>query len=306
MSFMFIQAENPFISDTDSLRNAAGIMLNNFKDNPEVFFRNMGNSAILFGLKVLAALLIYLIGALLIKWIRAILNRSFERKGTEKTVASFVTSLVGVSMTVLLIVITVGTLGVNTSSLAALIAAGGMAIGMALSGTLQNFAGGVMILAFKPFKVGDFITAQGVSGTVTDVTIVNTLIKTVDGRVAVIPNGILSNGTIDNYSANSIRRVEWIVNIEYGSNSDKCMEVIEGILRSDMRILDRTTPGAADPVVMLASMEDSCIVFKARAWTGTADYWNVFFDVNKNLYDRLPAAGFPFAYPHMDITVKPK
>lgn len=305
MSFLLIQTDNAAMVDPDSLRNAAGIIINTMKEDPETFFRDLGNSAIMFGLKVLAALTIYLIGAILIKWVKSILNRSFERKGTEKTVASFVSSFTGVLMTVLLIVISIGTLGINTSSLAALLAAGGMAIGMALSGTLQNFAGGIMILAFKPFKVGDFINAQGFSGTVTNVTMVNTLIRTVDGRAVVIPNGVLSNGTIDNYSANPLRRVEWNVNVEYGSDSDKCMGVIESIVRGDKRTLDKTTPGAADPVVVLAAMNDSCIVFKARAWVLTADYWDVFFDVNKAIYDKLPAAGFPFAFPHMDVTVKP-
>ena len=159
--------------------------------------------AINFGIKVLVALLIYFIGAWLIKKIRNMLHRIFEKRKTEKAISSFVESLTSISLTVILIIITVGALGVNTTSLAALLAAGGMAIGMALSGTVQNFAGGIMILVFKPFKAGDFIeTENGYSGTVSDVNIFSTKLTTTDNRLIIIPNGSLSNGTINNYSQN--------------------------------------------------------------------------------------------------------
>ena len=162
--------------------------------------------AINFGIKVLVALLIYFIGAWLIKKIRNMLHRIFEKRKTEKAISSFVESLTSISLTVILIIITVGALGVNTTSLAALLAAGGMAIGMALSGTVQNFAGGIMILVFKPFKAGDFIeTENGYSGTVSDVNIFSTKLTTTDNRLIIIPNGSLSNGTINNYSQNMSR-----------------------------------------------------------------------------------------------------
>ena len=168
--------------------------------------------AINFGITVLVALLIYFIGAWLIKKIRNMLHRIFEKRKTEKAISSFVESLTSISLTVILIIITVGALGVNTTSLAALLAAGGMAIGMALSGTVQNFAGGIMILVFKPFKAGDFIeTENGYSGTVSDVNIFSTKLTTTDNRLIIIPNGSLSNGTINNYSQNKMRRVEWLV-----------------------------------------------------------------------------------------------
>ena len=162
------------------------------------------NSAIHFGIKVLIALLIYALGAWLIKKIRGMLRRIFERRKTEKAIASFVESLTSISLTIILVIITIGTLGVNTTSLAALLAAGGMAIGMALSGTVQNFAGGIMILVFKPFRAGDFIeTENGYSGTVSEVNIFSTKLTTTDNKLIIVPNGSLSNGTINNYSGNT-------------------------------------------------------------------------------------------------------
>ena len=261
------------------------------------------HNAITFGIKVVIALIIYIIGAWLIKRVKKLLLRIFERRDTERTLASFVSSLVSISMTVLLIIITVSTLGVDTTSLAALLAAGGMAIGMAMSGTVQNFAGGIMLLVFKPFKVGDFITAQGFSGTVTDVSIVSTKIVSTDNHIVVIPNGTLSNGNIDNYSTNPLRRVDLEISVAYGADADRCIETILDIVHGDKRIIDAQTPGAADPFVALSSLNASDITFVVRVWVHTPDYWNVRFDLNKSLYTQLPQQGFEFAYPHMDVTL---
>ena len=164
----------PVILPADSLRQVTETIIQKVQEDPNAFWTQLLHNAITFGIKVVIALIIYIIGAWLIKRVKKLLLRIFERRDTERTLASFVSSLVSISMTVLLIIITVSTLGVDTTSLAALLAAGGMAIGMAMSGTVQNFAGGIMLLVFKPFKVGDFITAQGFSGTVTDVSIVST------------------------------------------------------------------------------------------------------------------------------------
>ena len=257
-----------------------------------------------FGLKLLAAIVIDLVGAWIIKRIKNGLGKVFAKRNTEGTLASFITSLVSITLTVLLIVITIGTLGINTTSLAALLAAGGMAIGMALSGTEANFAGGLMLLVFKPFKAGDFICAQGYSGTVKEDTIVNTKIITTDNRVIVIPNGTLSNGNIDNYSALSLRRVDIEVGVEYGTDADKCMELLREIVKDDKRILDSKHRGAQDPFVALLSMNDSNVSFVVRVWVKSADYWPVKFELNKNIYDTLPKKGIDFAFPHMDVTIR--
>ena len=293
----------PVILPADSLRQVTETIIQKVQEDPNAFWTQLLHNAITFGIKVVIALIIYIIGAWLIKRVKKLLLRIFERRDTERTLASFVSSLVSISMTVLLIIITVSTLGVDTTSLAALLAAGGMAIGMAMSGTVQNFAGGIMLLVFKPFKVGDFITAQGFSGTVTDVSIVSTKIVSTDNHVVIIPNGTLSNGNIDNYSTNPLRRVDLEISVAYGADADRCIETILDIVHGDKRIIDAQTPGAADPFVALSSLNASDITFVVRVWVHTPDYWNVRFDLNKSLYTQLPQQGFEFAYPHMDVTL---
>lgn len=301
----FLQAEaGEIINVNDSLKAVTETIITQVKENPNEFLQNLLQSAIDFGLKVLAALAIYIIGAWIIKKIKAALTKLFEKRQTEGTLATFITSLVSITLTVLLVIITIGTLGINTTSLAALLAAGGMAIGMALSGTVSNFAGGLMILIFKPFKAGDFITAQGNTGTVISVSIVTTKLLTVDNRIIVIPNGALSNGNIDNYSALPLRRVDFDVNVAYNSDADKCTETILELLKEDSRILDSTTEGAADPFVAVSSLNSSDITFTVRVWVKSADYWGVKFDNNKKFYTELPKRGFNFAYPHMDVTIR--
>jgi small conductance mechanosensitive channel len=288
----------------DSIKVVADNMISQIKNDPSTFLHDLAQNAISFGLKLLAALLIYIIGAWVIRRVKKALGRMFERRQTEGTIATFTTSLVTIILTAILIVITIGTLGVNTTSIAALLAAGGMAIGMALSGTVSNFAGGIMILAFKPFKAGDFINAQGYSGTVQSVTIVNTKLLTTDNRIIVIPNGALSNGNIDNYSAMPLRRIDIEVNVEYGTNADKCIELLSEIIKQDPRVLDSNTDGAQDPFIALSSMNESNITFVTRSWVMSQDYWPVRFDLNKNIYTILPQKGIEFTYPHLNVNIK--
>lgn len=295
---------NVIISVNDSLKNAADTLLQKAKADPETFMHELGQHMLDFGLKLLAAFIIYFVGAWIIRRIKKGLNSVFLKRNTEKTLASFISSLVSITLTVLLIVIAISTLGINTTSLAALLAAGGMAIGMALSGTVSNFAGGIMILVFKPFKVGDFINAQGYSGTVQSVTIVNTKIITTDNRLIIIPNGALSNGNIDNFNVMKLRRLDIEVHVEYGTDSDKCIELLNQIISEDPRILSSKEPGAKDPFIALMSMDDSSISFITRSWVMADDYWAVKFDLNKKIYDTLPKNGILFAYPHMDVTIK--
>lgn len=310
----------------DSIRAGAKMMIETAKSDPETFWQEVGKATLHFGVKVLAALLIFIIGILLIRWIQSVLKRMFERRSTEPTIASFVSSFVSISLTVLLIVISVSTLGVNTTSLAALLAAGGMAIGMALSGTVQNFAGGLMILAFKPFKAGDFIEAQGQSGKVIEVNITATKILTVDNRVVILPNGALSNGTINNFNGRPLRRVEWQVSVSYGVDAAACKAAILAIVNSDKRILPPETDmeelykelnisayqlstvsyrmdAIPAPFVALKSLNSNDITFVVRAWVRADDYWDVFFDLQERFYTELPPQGFTFAYPHVDVTM---
>ena len=266
----------------------------------DVLLKELGNDALQFGLKVLAALAIYFIGAWVIKRIKKLLGNIFERRKTDKAIASFTMSLVSISLTILLIILTVGTLGVNTTSLAAILAAGGMAIGMALSGTVQNFAGGIMLLVFKPFKAGDFIEAQGFSGTVSEVNIVSTKLTTTDNRVIVLPNGSLSSGTINNISQNPIRRLEWKIGVEYGSNIDQTRKVILGILNADARVLHgKDAPD--EPNVKLSGLLDSSVEIQARCWVRTNDYWDLLWEINELIYKELPKNGIDFPFPQLDV-----
>ena len=320
---MILLQEIPIIP-ADSVRQGAKQMIEFAKEDPEGFWQIFVDKVTQFGLKVLAALLIFIIGIFLIRWVKHLLKRMFDRRNTEPTIASFVTSFTSISMTVLLVVISVSTLGVDTTSLAALLAAGGLAIGMALSGTVQNFAGGLMLLAFKPFKAGDLIEAQGVTGKVVEVHITSTKILTLDNRVVILPNGALSNGVINNYNGRPLRRVEWLVSVSYGVDAAKCKQAILAILNSDERILQADTDmeklykelnissfqlstvnyrmdAIPAPFVALQKLNASDITFVVRAWVRADDYWDVFFALQERFYTELPLQGFTFAYPHIEI-----
>lgn len=301
-------------------------MITQMQTDPEAFWKGVMQEATQFGLKVLAAIVIYIVGAWLIGRLKKVLLSIFERRNTERTLASFVTSFVSIALTVLLIIVIISTLGVDTTSLAALLAAGGMAIGMALSGTVQNFAGGIMLLTFKPFKAGDFIAAQGFSGKVVEVNITATKLLTVDNRVVILPNGALSNGTIDNYSARPLRRVEWQVSVAYGSDAAQCRETILSMLNEDPRVLQADTDMDAlyeelkissfqlsttgyrmeaipAPFVALSTLNANDITFVVRVWVRATDYWDLYFAMQQRFYSELPEAGFQFAYPHVDVTM---
>lgn len=298
-----IPAED-YVSRVDSLKRTAGSFAEALANNPQEAMRQLGTDMIQFGLKLLLAFVIYIIGIWVIRLVKKGLAKLFEKRNTDKTVASFVSSFASVVMTILLIVISISTLGINTTSLAALLAGGGVAIGMALSGTLQNFAGGLLILAFKPFKVGDFIEAQGYAGTVTEMSIVSTRITLPDNRSVTIPHGTLANGNINNYSRNPLRRLEWTVSLEYGTDSTACEETLLEILRAEPRILDATTPGAADPFAAVKTLAESSVVFVVRGWVRRDDYWPVYFAINDAIYKRLPEAGFQFPFPQLDVHFK--
>jgi small conductance mechanosensitive channel len=261
------------------------------------------DKALSFSLKVLAALAIYFIGAWLIKKIKNLLKRIFDKRDFEPAIESFIQSIVGIALWIILIIAVIGTLGVETTSFAALLAGGGMAIGLALNGTVQNFAGGIMILIFRPFKAGDFIEMQGFTGTVTEVTITSTKLTTTDNRVIIIPNGAISNGTINNYSHMPLRRLDLTVDVEYGTSSEKVCEMVMSLIKQDTRILDAETSGKADPFVALSALKDSSIQFVVRVWVKSEDYWDVNFDLLKNIYEELPRNGIQFPYPKLDVNI---
>lgn len=308
----------------DSVKHGAQHMLEFAKTDPSGFWQVFKDTMIAFGLKVVAALLIFIIGIWLVRLTKAGLKRMFLRRKTEKTIASFVTSFATISLMILIIVITISTLGVDTTSLAALLAAGGLAVGMALSGTVQNFAGGIMLLAFKPFKAGDFIEAQGTTGRVVEVNITATKILTPDNRVVILPNGALSNGVINNFNGRPLRRVEWLISVEYGTNAEACKQLMIDMMAEEPRILQADTDmkklykelkvsnyqlstvnyrmeTIPAPFVALKSLNASDITFIIRAWVRADDYWDVFFTMQERFYTELPQHGFGFAYPHVVV-----
>ena len=291
------------VERADSAKAAVSQFNEMLVKDPATALEKLGQDALQFGIKVILALILYFIGAWLIKRIKHALQRYFSHKQTDRAMATFISSFVSVTLSILLIVVLIGTLGVNTTSLAALLAAGGMALGMALSGTVQNFAGGLMLMVFKPFKAGDYIEAQGYAGVVAEVTIVGTHLVTVDNRRVVLPNGALSNGNIVNYSSFPLRRIDLPVSVEYGTDAAACREALLGIVREDPRILDTKTPGAADPFVAVQKLSDSSVGFIVRVWVKGEDYWPDQFDLNERIYTELPKAGIKFPFPQMDVHV---
>lgn len=290
----------------DSAKVAITNLAQKIAEDPNTFVQQLVQDSISFGLKVLAAILIYIAGAWLIKRVKGILRRIFERKHTEKTLSSFVISLVSITMTVILVIITIGTLGVNTTSLAALLAAGGMAIGMALSGTVQNFAGGIMILAFKPFKAGDYIEALGYSGIVAEVNIVSTKLRTFNNMTIVLPNGTLFNGNIVNHFERAVSRLEWLVSLDYSTDNELAKKAMLDLMKNDPRILDSSVQGASDPFVALNALKDSSVEYVMKAWVKPGDYWDVMYDMNEAIFVELPKKGLCFPFPQMDVHVQKK
>lgn len=249
-----------------------------------------------FGLRVLVALALLFIGRWIIRWIRSALRRMMVRRDVDPSLRGFLMSLVNITLTLFLIIIIIGILGIDTTSFIAVFASAGLAIGMALSGTLQNFAGGVMILIFKPFKVGDFIEAQGQSGTVKEIQLLNTVINTPDNKTILIPNGSISTGIVNNYSKESKRRIEWTFGIGYGDDYDRAKATILEMLASDARVLKDP-----EPFVALSNLADSSVNLVTRAWVASSDYWNVFFDLNERVYKRFAEVGLNIPFPQLDV-----
>jgi len=175
---------------------------------------------------------------------------------------------------------------------------------MAMSGTVQNFAGGLILLAFKPFKAGDYIEAQGFAGTVTSINIVSTKIVTVDNREVILPNGSLSNGTINNYNSFPLRRIDLTVDVSYGSESEAVKAELMRIIGEEERVLNAETPGAQDPTVVLSALKESSVEFLIRVWVRSADFREVRYALNEAIYEGLPGHGISFPFPQLDIHLK--
>lgn len=248
------------------------------------------------GKSIIVAVVIYFVGKALITLVNRMLSGVMERRKVDPAIQSFAKSLVNILMMILLVISVVSALGVNTTSFAALLASGGVAVGMALSGNLQNLAGGIVILLFRPFKVGDYIEAQGTGGTVSEIQIFHTILTTPDNKKIFLPNGALSSGNITNYSKESLRRVDFTVSVEYGEDIDKVRKVLKDILDKDERVLQEPAP-----VIVLGALAESSVNMTVRVWVKSEDYWNVFFQTNETIYNEFNRQGINFPYPQLTI-----
>ena len=251
------------------------------------------------GLKLLAAVVVLILGRWVIKLVKKWMANGLMSRHGDATLHSFLSNLVSVVLYFFLIMAIVGILGINTSSLVALLASAGLAVGMSLGGTLQNFAGGVLIIMFRPFKVGDFIAAQGMEGIVSEILIFNTHLLTTDNKEVILPNGALATGVMTNYSKQDTRRVDWLFSIAYGDDFDKAKSVLRGLCEEDTRILK--TP---EPFIQLSKLNNSSVDITVRAWVNSADYWTVFFSMNEKVYKTFAMEGLNIPFPQMDVHVK--
>lgn len=250
------------------------------------------------GSNLILAVLIFVIGFWLAKTLSRGVRKVLTKSNTDPGLVSFLTSLTSIVLKILVVVTGITQLGIEMTSFVAILGAAGLAIGMAFSGTLSNFAGGVMILAFKPFRVGDFIQTQNESGTVQEILIFNTYLHTVDNKVVILPNGPVANGNIINYTKADKRRVDLVIGISYGDDYQLARRLLMQMIDEDTRILRDP-----EPFVGLGQLADSSVNITIRVWTKTEDYWKVFFELNEKVYSEFPKNGLHFPFPQMDIHV---
>ncbi len=270
-------------------------------DFSKIALNDVINYIVQFGKNVLLALIVYFVGRFIIKYATKALRTITQKRKVEASLTSFLNSLVSISLNVLLAIIIIGILGIDTSSFLAVFASAGIAVGMALSGTLQNFAGGVLILLLKPYKVGDFIEAQGFAGTVREIQIFSTILGTPDNQTVIIPNGPLATGSLKNSTKAPTRRVDIDVEVAYGTNPDDVRKVLMNIIDADERILQS---GVFAPFIPMTSMGSSSITFQMRIWVKASDFWNVKFETTEKVYRELGKAGIEIPFQQMDVHIK--
>ena len=254
--------------------------------------------AIEYGSSLLMAILTLVIGLWVISKLTKGLAKMFKTKNFDQTLQTFLLSMVGIGLKIMLLISVIGMLGIEMTSFIAVLGALGLAVGMALSGTLQNFAGGVMLLIFKPFKVGDYIEAQGYAGMVKEIQIFNTILNTPDKKTIIIPNGGLSTNAMTNYSTEPQRRVDFTFGIGYGDDIDKARNIILEVISKEDRILKDPAP-----FVGVESLGDSSVNLATRVWGNAADYWDIFFKINETVKKTFDQQGISIPFPQQDVHV---
>jgi len=251
-----------------------------------------------YGLKVLAALAILIIGRWVAKGLRRVIRRMLERGKTDPIIIGFVSSIAYVALMAFVIIAALGQLGIQTTSFIAILGAAGLAIGLALQGSLSNFAAGFLMIVFRPFKVGDFIEGAGVAGSVEAIEIFTTTLKTPDNKMIIVPNAKIAGDNIVNYSAQPRRRVDLKVGASYDADIRKVRDVLEGIIADEKRIKDDPAP-----FIAVSELGDNSVNFVVRVWTDTADYWGVYFDMTEQVKLRFDRAGIGIPYPQRDVHI---
>lgn len=251
-----------------------------------------------YGIKIILSVVTLLIGLWIVGMVVKFMKSVLVRSEVDPSLQGFLTSLVNILLKVMVYITALSVLGIEMTSFVAILGAAGLAVGLALSGTLQNFAGGVMILFFKTFKVGDVIEAQGYTGSVKEIQIFATILTTPDNKTVIVPNGPLATGSLVNYSAQPTRRVDWTFGIAYGDSVDKAYEVLNALIAKDSRI--KTDPA---PFMALSALADSSVNIVVRVWVDSPDYWAVHFQMNEQVYKSFPEAGLSIPFPQRDVHI---
>ncbi len=252
--------------------------------------------AVQYGLKLLAAIAVFIIGKMVANWLKKLVIRVMKRSGVDPIIIGFTSSIVYIAMLTFVVVAAIGQLGIQTTSFIAILGAAGLAIGLALQGSLANFAAGFLLIIFRPFKVGDSIEAAGVSGKVNAIHIFTTTLTTGDNKTIIIPNAKLSNDNIINYSAQENRRVDITIGVSYDADLKEVRTILEDIVSKDERILKEPSH-----LIAVSELADNSVNFAFRMWVKSADYWGVFFDTNESVKLRFDAAGIGLPYPQRDV-----
>jgi small conductance mechanosensitive channel len=251
-----------------------------------------------YGPKLLLAIVVLLIGLWIVKLVVKAFRKAMEKGGMDVSLQHFLASLANILLKALLFISVASMVGIATTSFVAILGAAGLAIGLALQGSLANFAGGVLILLFKPFKVGDFINAQDHAGTVNSIKVFFTELKTPDNKTIILPNGALSNSSIVNFSTEPRRRVDMTFGIGYADDIQKAKGVLNRLVQTDTRILKDP-----EPAVVLSELADSSVNFAVRVWCNAADYWNIFFDMQEKVKESFDKEGISIPFPQQDLHV---
>ena len=266
--------------------------------NFDIVLQKIIDMALSAGKHILIAGVLFVVGRFIVRMLNRVVSKMLQRRHVDAGVQTFLRSLVNIVLNILLVITVIGALGVNTTSFAALLASAGVAIGMALSGNLQNLAGGLIVLLFKPYRVDDFIEVQGVQGKVREIQIFHTILVTVDNKVVYIPNGSTSSAVIVNYSREATRRVEWTIGIDYGEDVERARTAITEVLEADSRVLKDPAP-----FVAVSTLADSSVNIVVRVWVATENYWNVYHDTYRRIYDTFNGKGINFPFPQQTVHI---